>query len=234
MRNTLLLPITFALFLFPCFAQKNATCPQIKVISPDGKFMPGDEMPFSVSLGEEAKNLNLEYVWEISNGEIIKGQGTTAIIISTAGLAGTPVVTTVEIKGLPQNCANKFSGRSFVNEKLPFPPPPVHECEIPESDEPLDERLDKLAIQLLADKDSKAFIKILFKNKNERKNLNRIYDYLTKNRKIAEDRIEFGIYKKTYCSKIILFIVPKGAGLPECENCEIIKGVVFRAKKSSQ
>lgn len=234
MRIISLLSIIFALFLFPCLAQENATCPQIKVISPDGKFMPGDEMPFSVSLGVEAKNLKLEYVWEISNGEIIKGQGTTVIIISTAGLAGTPVVAIVEIKGLPQNCANRFSGRSFVNEKMPLPPPtPRNECELPEPTEPLNERLDRLAIPLLEDKDSKAFIKILFKNKNERKNLNRIYDYLTKNRKIAEDRIEFGIYKKTYCSKIILFIVPKGAEPPECENCEIIKGEDFRAKKSN-
>jgi hypothetical protein len=214
-------------------AQENAGCPQIKVVSPDGKYVSGQDMPFSISLSEEAKNLKLEYAWEISNGGISQGQGTPAITIDTAGLSGTPVIVKVEIKGLPAKCANTFSGRSYV-EEIPRHPPPLNDCEIPESPKPLNERLNELALELSKNKDSKAFVEIFFKNISERRKTNKIFTHLTKNHRIADERIKFGIHKKTYCSKVNVFIVPKGAKLPECENCEIIKGEDLRIKKSSQ
>jgi hypothetical protein len=119
MKQTLLLSILMLFFLVHIYAQENISCPNIKVVPVNKTYMPGDSIFFSVTLDEELKNLKLEYEWKTSDGELIQGQGTTDIVISSAGLHDLTIISTVEIKGLPQNCPNTFSGTAIV-AKIPL------------------------------------------------------------------------------------------------------------------
>jgi hypothetical protein len=118
MKQILLPLMLLLLFLTPCFAQENIFCPDIKVVSRDKTYLPGSPMTFLVSPVEELKNLKLEYNWKTSEGFIESGQGTPALIVATVGLHNLTITVTVEIKGLPQNCPNSFSGSAIV-EKPP-------------------------------------------------------------------------------------------------------------------
>jgi hypothetical protein len=92
------------------FAQNEITpCPEIDVSG--GEVNPEIlmSMSFSVNVGDEAKNLKLEYKWTVSHGKMIEGQGTPSIKIDTNGLNDVNITATVEIKGLPENCANTDS-----------------------------------------------------------------------------------------------------------------------------
>lgn len=46
----------------------------------------------------------ITYMWSISAGKIISGQGTSRIIIDKRGLRGQWVTVTVEVDGLPSEC----------------------------------------------------------------------------------------------------------------------------------
>ena len=109
MKQIIITTILVLIFSFSAFAQdKNSLCPKIEVVG-GGVINPGEPMNFSVKVGDEAKNLNLEYTWTASEGKIIEGQGTSSIKIDITGLAGVNVTATVEIKGFPANCPNILS-----------------------------------------------------------------------------------------------------------------------------
>jgi hypothetical protein len=101
-------------FSFSVFAQnENLVCPKIEVVG-GGVINPGEPMNFSVKVGDEAKDLNLEYQWTASEGKIIEGQGTSSIKIDITGLANVNVTATIEIKGFPENCRNVSSETGSV------------------------------------------------------------------------------------------------------------------------
>jgi hypothetical protein len=114
MKQVLFFTLFFILFLIPCLAQDKTVCPKIKVSASKNRYDTGDTMLFSVSITEAENNLKLEYVWKTSAGVIAKGQGTPSITIESYGLADTVVEVTVEIKGLPNNCENKFYAETAV------------------------------------------------------------------------------------------------------------------------
>lgn len=62
-------------------AQTNETltCPTILLNGPSGFPIPDELIKYSVSLSEDAKNFDLKYVWTVSGGEILEGQGTPFI-----------------------------------------------------------------------------------------------------------------------------------------------------------
>lgn len=115
-RILFLLSISF-LFLIPCFAQENTPCPKISVVTPEKSYQPSESISFSISPNEGLKNFKLEYLWKTSLGVVESGQTTTDVSVSTYGLENLEITTTVEIKGLPQNCQNIFSGTAIVRER---------------------------------------------------------------------------------------------------------------------
>lgn len=123
MKKVLFLLSLSFLFLLPCFAQSNILCPITTVVILNENYVSGDSIKLAVtSTDKKLGALKLEYKWKVSNGLIEKGQGTSAISISTAGLENVEIVATVEIKGLPHNCPGTFSKTAFIN---PVPTPIV-------------------------------------------------------------------------------------------------------------
>jgi hypothetical protein len=139
--------IIFALvFSFSSFAQnENSLCPKIEVVG-GGVVKPGDPMTFSIKIGDEAKNLNLEYEWKISSGTIASGQGTSSITIDTTGLSGQNIEAEVKVKRLSTNCANNASETGSVAHQIRDIFPSDEFGKIPNNE--IKARIDALFIEL--------------------------------------------------------------------------------------
>ena len=79
-------------------------CPTITVACPDD----GPTIQFSAKVSPENPELKLTYQWTLSRGEIKSGQGTSKITVD-AERNGKSMGASVEVLGLPGNCANKAS-----------------------------------------------------------------------------------------------------------------------------
>ena len=83
-------------------------CPGLSLKGPkDNKIAEGKELAVSVvPLGKRYEKYELTYNWSLSNGEILKGQGTDKIFIDTRGMKGQSASIMVEISGLKAGCEN--------------------------------------------------------------------------------------------------------------------------------
>jgi hypothetical protein len=72
------------------------TCPTISVTGPAGTVQPGDTMTFTANVSGGSQQ-NVTYNWTVSNGEIVSGQGTPVITVSTVGLVNTSITATVNV-----------------------------------------------------------------------------------------------------------------------------------------
>ncbi|MFS8085202.1 MAG: hypothetical protein ACMG6H_06195 [Acidobacteriota bacterium] len=79
-------------------------CPTISVECPSGE----GEIVFAAKVTSENPDCKLTYQWSITRGEIKSGQGTAKIILK-ADRDGSGLGASVEVLGLPANCANKAS-----------------------------------------------------------------------------------------------------------------------------
>ncbi len=116
MRKLLLMPIIALLYCGPLFAQgePGPVCPYINITGPPGPAAPGKTARFAVSI-EPAVD-NPQYEWTISDGKLLRGQGTPQIDVEvpqTWSLAAT-----VSIKGLPAGCPD------MATELMHWDPPP--------------------------------------------------------------------------------------------------------------
>lgn len=86
-------------------------CPAIQIKAPD-----------SVPQGSKARvTANLvggagrpTFRWSLTAGTIVSGQGTATIQIDTSGLGGTGISATVDLGGLPRECATTSASASFL------------------------------------------------------------------------------------------------------------------------
>lgn len=82
-------------------------CPVISVTGPAGIVLTGERAKYIVTIDAiETQELDLQYVWTTSAGEIISGQGTTSIEVRQPDQGLTAMV---EIKGLRAGCPNTAS-----------------------------------------------------------------------------------------------------------------------------
>ena len=98
-----------ALFLFSASlfaAAANAQCPEISITGPAGIIKPGENMKFTVEVGPTENHSALKYVWSVSSGAIVSGQGTSTI---EAKPTGTSLTASIKIGGLPEDCASTAS-----------------------------------------------------------------------------------------------------------------------------
>lgn len=121
MKQIIFTTILILVFSFSVFAQnENSLCPTINV-SGGGVTAPDEPLTFSAFVSDSAKYPNLEYLWTVSNGTIIEGQGTATIKTEIPESDGRNITATVQIKGIPENCANTASETSSPNEcRLPI------------------------------------------------------------------------------------------------------------------
>ncbi|MBL9019300.1 MAG: hypothetical protein JNL83_34250 [Myxococcales bacterium] len=86
-------------------------CPAIQIKAPD-----------SVPQGSKARvTANLiggvgrpTFRWSLTAGSIVSGQGTATIQIDTTGLAGTGISASVDLGGLPRECATTSGSATFL------------------------------------------------------------------------------------------------------------------------
>ena len=104
MKQIISTTILILVFSFSAFAQNDTSpCPMISV-SGGGVTAPDEPLTFSAFVSDSAKYPNLKYLWIISNGILIEGQGTTSIKVEMPRSEN--IIATVQIKGIPENCAN--------------------------------------------------------------------------------------------------------------------------------
>lgn len=118
MRSTMT-ALLFLLLACSAALAQGKDCPEISVTGPAGIPQPGDEMPYSVDVGESGKANDLKYFWSTSSGEIVSGQGTTSVRINYPGFDTLTV--TVRVTGLPEGCATTFSESASWGCILPVP-----------------------------------------------------------------------------------------------------------------
>jgi hypothetical protein len=94
-------------------AEKQAkACPEISVTGPAGITLPGDTMTFVANITGDIPQ-GLRYFWSVSDGEIVKGQGTLQLLVRFRPRAiGSNATATIHIAGLPVGCPETFIERS--------------------------------------------------------------------------------------------------------------------------
>jgi hypothetical protein len=89
----------------------EADCPAIQIKGPD-----------SVSQGTKAKVTatlvggtgTATYKWSVSAGSVASGQGSPMITVDTSGLSGSNVTATLQIGGVPTQCATTTASATFL------------------------------------------------------------------------------------------------------------------------
>ncbi len=221
MRKLLISTILILSACAATFAQadKISPCPTIDVSSPPTIINGGEIETFTAALSNESERPNLKYKWTVTRGKIIDGQGTLKLrVLKKAEDAGSSNTATLEIIGLPKECANIVSASEQICECIyPFK---VDEFSIPifRSEK---ERLDSLRIGLTNNPSAQLFVLISHKENTSKKAV------AAKEQEILDTLAEVGIenarvslvsgFAKT--ELIQFWIVPAGATPPTCEDC---------------
>lgn len=78
-------------------------CPMLSVNAPKLPVKAGETMTFSANVGGAGESVT--YDWTVSDGKIIKGQGTPVIRVAiNSKMAGQTIIATVEIGGVCEEC----------------------------------------------------------------------------------------------------------------------------------
>ena len=112
MKRIAFVTVTKFIFAFAMIGQ--TPCPTISVTGPRGLPIQGEPMTFTANLGKEIENHKIEYVWEVSGGKIVSGQGTLNLKALMDKMCS--VTATLEVKGLPKDCPKQVSALAEISE----------------------------------------------------------------------------------------------------------------------
>jgi hypothetical protein len=115
-----------------------------------------EPLTFTVSVSDEAKYPNIEYLWAVSQGEIIEGQGTKTIKVKRTGSNGENITATVEVNGLPDNC-EKTNSETAPTNCFPSRPRLFDEFAILRNSE-INARIEEMYLELGNESVSQGFI----------------------------------------------------------------------------
>ena len=92
-------------------------CPDVYVSSAES-VTPGATVTFTANVSGGDPRVTPTYNWFISDGEIISGQGTSSISVSTTNLkAGTSITATLDVGGFERSCSTSESGTTQIKPK---------------------------------------------------------------------------------------------------------------------
>lgn len=111
--------VTETIVVKACDCVESCTCPTLSV-SGGGIVEPGQAMSFRANLTGGTGNSAVSYTWSVSNGRIVRGQGTSSIEVDTAGLDNTNITATVNISKpcATKTCATTASETGSVAKKV--------------------------------------------------------------------------------------------------------------------
>ena len=210
-------PLLFCLILiFAGFAaaqtNPDSDCPTFDVDS-GGTNQSRETLSFTAHIETKGKELKPKYRWTTSSGEIIDGQGTTAITVKPA--SGELVTVTLEIEGFTEGCSNIVSETGPVCS-CGIAATLFNEFSIPAAQ--IDKaKLDALIIKLAENPNAQGYIIEYFKPNTPQKVINqkikKITDYLIEKR-FEKDRVTFVTASADAQNLTKFWLVPPGATAP--------------------
>ncbi len=187
---------------------------------PSGLINSGESIVFTSEISNP-ENYPVIYKWTVSNGEIIKGQGTSNITVLKPEDSGASLTATLEISDLSGFCSTITASESMITDCGGLEPIIVDEISPPKSGELSQEfkdRLDNFAVTLLNNPNATGFISGKFgRNISEssmKAALNKIADHLIKVRNFDKSRITVATAESDNEDIIQFWIVPAGASPP--------------------
>lgn len=206
----------FLVLAFNGFAQDSPPeyCPTISVSGPSSPVPLGKTATFTLKLDERASSYSLTFVWSVSIGRIISGQGTRTLTVLNDEDAGRNLTATARIEGLPEGCPHQDS------ETVPpyDPPEPILADEFIGS--PLDvpiERFIELAKSMENSPTSMMFVSISGNGKNSVRSIKKKKELFLQRLKLAAgvhlDRLTI-VESEGNDDLTRVFIVPAGARPP--------------------
>jgi len=219
MKNFPLLLFFSLTFVFAVSAQTNqsSSCPTVDIT---GGGFPGPNEPVSFAANVDTKgrtDLQVEYIWTVSSGKIIYGQGTPTITIEPD--SDQNITATVEVKGFPEGCTNTSSENMGCGLRNPEP---IKIGELLNFNTPTEKaQLEELKNKILADSYAQIYVVGRFKkNTSEKKiaqKLKRIRSFLMKELALDANRITTVIASSSEEYSEI-WLVPVGANNPEIRD----------------
>ena len=113
MKNLIIFIGLSFVFCISAFAQNSSPCPTVSVSGPEDLVRPNENMSFTAKV----EGINLEkvrYLWTVSNGTIVSGQGTLFLKVLPTDLVE-PITATLDITGLPDNCTKSASASVAIS-----------------------------------------------------------------------------------------------------------------------
>ena len=103
------------------FAQTSPdpSCPSIQVFGPAGIVQPNDIARYTAKVDAKGQKLDLTYLWSVSAGKVISGQGILGIEVRWPKRDS--ITVTIEVKGVPDGCPIRASETASID----FPPEPI-------------------------------------------------------------------------------------------------------------
>lgn len=218
MKKKMIAPVFICAFCLTAFAQANEpVCPSISVAGPSHALRQGEAFPFFAELGKEVENYQVEYIWEISTGKIISGQGTKSIEVMTE--LGENPTATLTVKGLPEKCPNTASETGSISEPFPLEPILTDEFDM-FGRGGTKGRIDNFLIELLKDKPSEGVI-VFRDDKDLLRHIKYLRDYIAF-RRFARERLTVVISDKDV-QPVQFWRVPVSMDLKQWSGRLIIK-----------
>lgn len=189
MKFLLITSFLISMCCISAFAQTNETllCPTISIYGPMSFPNPDEPITYTALVGKDAEKYDIKYVWTVSGGEILEGQG-TSVIKTTWKNSKNRFVATVKIEGLPEHCDNT---RSEVMHYTPAPEPiKFAEFLLPITDK---SKNYKLIETLQDDPSTQLYVIFYFKKNSAQKSMDQkiqqVVNYLIGENKIGKERI---------------------------------------------
>ena len=95
--------LVFSIFLLSASVLVRNVCPELKVAGPAGLTNANEPMTFVLEITGSNVKGDLKYEWTVTNGDIIDGQG-SRVLRMTSSIDGANVTATVIVRGLPTGC----------------------------------------------------------------------------------------------------------------------------------
>ncbi|MEZ5308914.1 MAG: hypothetical protein R2684_17345 [Pyrinomonadaceae bacterium] len=200
-------PVTKTVTVSSCDCVQACDCGSLEVSGPPAVIKPCEEMTFRAEVSGGNQN-DYTYNWTVSDGEIVRGQGTPTIVVgNTCELAGQTITATVDVASECEQCKLSGSETGIVDKK----PEAVLIDEfgkIPNND--VKTRIDSLFIQLQSDPSATGYIINYGSAKDVRAREKLIRDYIAF-RNYDADRVVFVNGGTESTIRTRLWVVPQGA-----------------------
>ena len=202
------------------FAQAipDPSCPSISVNGPAGIVEPDEVARYTATVDTKGQKLDLKYVWSVSVGKILSGQGTLTIEVRQPEHDSLTV--TIEVKGVPEGCPISASETASID----FAPDPIKLAQFDGATFATNSvDLDKIVRAMKDNPNNQLYVYFAYKQetlgKAAESREQHVVDYLAT---ALGDRSRLTVVRRFDGVDIVQFWrVPPGADNPRCDACDV-------------